>query len=310
MSQQVCHDYFSLWQLADASRETEMFNTSACVPNQVKLAFFLILLLTYAGFLIFICYLLYKHHRGLKCVIYLLCLVTCLGQIMSLAIFMAGVDSGWKFLAFTVPAISTRSCVLVFVHRWYGFLNSSAPLLSDINMAQFRLIYLMMLIMNIVVNIFSIGICIAIGPIITYNEPAWLNFFYMMNMMSSAIAAGMICVIYLYIGGKLLHIFSLKSDMVANPEVEALDAKIRVVVGTGKVMLPMQLVLFVTPLVWYVVAANHDIRGIFYFHFIVMSSFIFCSLCNYLHTVTYNSSAYGSSDSYSASTSQLSSAKA
>jgi len=310
MSQVTCNDYFSVWQLNADSRETELFHTTACVPNKVKLAIFIVLFIIYTGFLVATSYLLYRHHHGLKRIIYSLVILTCLGQMMSLIIFMAGVQSRWKFLAFIVPAVCNRGCVVVFVSRWYKFLNNSAPILSTANMTYFRLIYQILFWSNIAINVVSVLVFIGFGPIGVYDDALVLNLFYIMGIITSAVAAITVCIIYLYIGKKLLNIFNLKCDMIANPEVEALKAKIEVVVGLGKVMLPLQLAMFIAPLCWYIFAPNNDISGIFYFHFCVMSFFIFCSLYNYVHTVTYKSAVYGSSNSSSPHSSQLSSVKA
>jgi len=262
-----CKNYFSIYELSDSSLENEMFFTSLCISNYVKLALFgskVIFWLAAAIWSVFLIHTEYKitgkWSLNLKNKIYLICLASSIAGVISFSLMLGSVKSPVRYIFHALPQVIERVGIHLALRAWFKTVVSICYFGNKNVEFYIKQFNIFTYILELTIDIITLAIGI-IATMIQYSAGNYyiVNWLYIMLIDANNIYGVIITVIIHVVGRKLAVICQQKQNIEngipVNKDTVILGNRLAAISRSNKhSLLPLTLVCFI-PL-WMLTSRN------------------------------------------------------
>jgi hypothetical protein len=286
-----CQDYFSIHALSNSSLSNEIFSTSECINNKLKLACFTINIIVYFTAMIYSIYLFrksqslssslssppsstFKSKLSVKSYICLLVIFGSICNVITNVIYIIGVINSIRNLIFSGALSSLVLSITLLLRSWL-------KVTITVNCKICAIIDILLVGLNISIFVSNL-VCVKIGMIVYQHDQNIVNWLYVINVSTNMLFLTIFSVILLIICDRFLNAIVPCIELDSNDlSLTHMSNKLRFLVKIVKFNLPIITIMIFIPL-WMLI----DLKGIFYYHFSVIQIFyIMGYMCQFMFII-------------------------
>jgi len=257
-----CNTHFSLHNMSTSSLENEVFFTSTCISNRIKLALFTSNLAVACLVLLWLLKLLIGEYLvsgwklNLKNKVYVLSLITVVCEIVTDVFMLTGVTSVVRYIIYASFLPFFYSIAYILLRAWFRTVVKISHCYKVTTIKKFNIAMYVMQATTVFLTI-TLGM---IGPMVEYQKGNYLgvNWFYIIFLTSNYLYCAVLGIVFIIVGRKLSLICladNAGDGVKPSEEILALGQRVNVLTFFAKMVTMMSFSVCPLP-VWLIVTSS------------------------------------------------------